>query len=39
VMMLAAAHGASVTIRARGEDEQEAVAALEDLFKRKFEEE
>ncbi len=39
VMMLAAAHGSNVTIRARGEDEQEALDAIAALFRSKFDEE
>ncbi len=36
VMMLAAEHGALVTVRADGDDEAEAVAALVELVKRGF---
>lgn len=39
VMMLAAAHGSDVIIRASGEDEEEAVGAIEALFHKKFNEE
>ena len=39
VMMLAATHDSSVTIRASGEDEQEAVRAIANLFAQKFNEE
>ncbi len=39
VMMLAAVRGSIVTIRASGEDEEAAVEALTELFKRKFDEE
>jgi phosphocarrier protein len=39
VMMLAAAQGSSVTIRADGEDEAEAVEAIIKLFELKFNEE
>jgi phosphocarrier protein len=38
VMMLAAAQGSSVTIRATGEDEQATVDAAADLFARYFDE-
>ncbi len=38
VMMLAAGLGASLTLRAEGEDEEAAMAALVDLFERKFDE-
>ena len=36
VMMLAAEQGSKLTIRANGEDEQEAIAALEKLIEDKF---
>jgi phosphocarrier protein HPr len=36
IMMLAAAKGSSVTVQARGEDEEQAIAGLEQLFKDKF---
>ncbi len=36
IMMLAAAKGSSVLLQAHGEDEEEAVAGLERLFKNKF---
>ncbi|MFP4416912.1 MAG: HPr family phosphocarrier protein [Chitinivibrionales bacterium] len=39
VMMLAAAHNAKVTIKADGEDEQDALQAVEQLFLKKFNEE
>ena len=39
MMMLAAEHGSSVVITADGPDEGEALAALRQLFERKFEEE
>ena len=39
LMLLAAEHGSSVTLRISGPDERAALAALEDLFKRKFDEE
>ena len=38
VMMLAAAKGSRVTIRAEGADAEAAVAALEDLIARRFDE-
>lgn len=38
VMMLAAAFGAQLTLRADGPDEDAAMAALIDLFERKFDE-
>ncbi|MDR0331372.1 MAG: HPr family phosphocarrier protein [Chitinispirillales bacterium] len=38
VMMLAAAQGSEVTIRANGEDAQEVVDAIIALFERKFNE-
>ena len=36
IMMLAAAKGSSVTVQAHGEDEKQAIAGLEQLFKDKF---
>jgi phosphocarrier protein len=39
VMMLAATSGSKVTIRAEGDDEGEAVNAIAELFKNKFNEE
>jgi phosphocarrier protein len=39
VMMLAAAKGTVITVRADGEDEQEAVQAVIELFDGKFSEE
>ncbi len=39
VMMLAAAHNALVIIKAEGEDEQQALEAIEQLFIKKFNEE
>ncbi len=38
VMMLAAGLGSTVTVRADGPDEHEAVEAVADLFERKFDE-
>jgi phosphocarrier protein len=38
VMMLAAGCGQTLTLRADGEDEREALAAMVDLFNRKFDE-
>ncbi|MBU6248374.1 MAG: HPr family phosphocarrier protein [Xanthomonadaceae bacterium] len=38
VMMLAAGIGTSLTVRAEGPDEQQAVEAVVDLFDRKFDE-
>ncbi|MDR6938383.1 MULTISPECIES: HPr family phosphocarrier protein [unclassified Luteibacter] len=38
VMMLAAGMGTSLTIRAEGADEEAAIAAVADLFDRKFDE-
>jgi phosphocarrier protein len=38
VMMLAAGLGTTLTIRAEGPDEQAALAAVVDLFERKFDE-
>ncbi|MFA6315789.1 MAG: HPr family phosphocarrier protein [Elusimicrobiota bacterium] len=39
LMLLAAEHGAKVTISAAGPDEADALKALEGLFQRKFDEE
>ncbi|MBI5211481.1 MAG: HPr family phosphocarrier protein [Elusimicrobia bacterium] len=39
IMLLAAEHGARVTLTATGPDEAEALKALERLFQRKFDEE
>ncbi len=36
IMMLAAAKGSSVLLQAHGDDEEEAIAGLERLFKNKF---
>jgi len=36
VMALAAEHGCELILRAEGEDEKEAIAAIVDLFKNKF---
>ncbi|NID17043.1 HPr family phosphocarrier protein [Luteibacter yeojuensis] len=38
VMMLAAGMGTSLTVRADGEDEAQAISAVVDLFDRKFDE-
>ncbi len=38
LMMLAAGHGSIITVTADGEDAAAAVAAIEDLINRKFEE-
>ena len=38
VMMLAAAQGTTLTLSANGEDEKEAIAALEQLVKGRFDE-
>jgi phosphocarrier protein HPr len=38
VMMLAAEHGSTITLRAQGPDEEEAVEALTSLIKNKFRE-
>jgi phosphocarrier protein len=38
LMMLAAGHGSVITVSAEGVDADEALAALEDLISRKFEE-
>lgn len=39
VMMLAAAFNSTVTIRATGNDEEDAIAAIASLFEQKFKEE
>jgi len=39
LLMLAAAQGSSIVVSAKGEDEKEAFAAVEDLVRRKFHEE
>ena len=39
LMMLAAGHGASITVITEGDDADNAMAALADLIERKFEEE
>lgn len=39
VMMLAAEHGSELTLSVNGEDERQALAALIELFQRKFDEE
>ncbi|OGS40123.1 MAG: phosphocarrier protein HPr [Elusimicrobia bacterium RIFOXYA2_FULL_69_6] len=39
LMLLAAEHGAKVVLRVSGPDEADAMAALEKLFARKFDEE
>ena len=39
VMMLAASYGSTVTLYADGDDETEAMAAVVDLFERRFDEE
>jgi len=39
LMLLAAEHGSRVTLRISGPDEMEALAAIEKLFARKFDEE
>lgn len=39
VMMLAAEFGSELTLSVSGEDEQQALAALRELFHRKFDEE
>jgi phosphocarrier protein HPr len=36
IMMLAAGKGSTILVEARGEDEENAVAGLEELFKEKF---
>lgn len=36
IMMLAAARGSSVVVQAEGEDEERAIAGMEQLFKDKF---
>ncbi|MGE4070107.1 MAG: HPr family phosphocarrier protein [Lysobacterales bacterium] len=38
VMMLAAAKGVTVAVRAHGDDEEAALAAVIDLFERRFDE-
>jgi len=38
VMMLAAGLGTALTVRAEGDDEEQAIAAVLDLFERKFDE-
>lgn len=38
VMMLAAAKGVTVSVRANGDDEGEALSAVVDLFERRFDE-
>ncbi|HBN53684.1 HPr family phosphocarrier protein [Stenotrophomonas sp. MYb238] len=38
VMLLAAGQGTPVTVRVQGEDETEAMAAVVDLFERRFDE-
>lgn len=38
LMMLAVGYGSTITVIATGSDEDEALAALEDLIQRKFEE-
>ena len=38
VMMLAAGVGSTITLRADGSDEEAALAAMADLFERKFDE-
>ncbi len=38
VMMLAAAQGTQLTLRARGEDAERALAELEELIRRRFDE-
>jgi phosphocarrier protein HPr len=38
LMMLAAGHGSIITVTTDGEDEQQAMLAIEDLILRKFEE-
>jgi phosphotransferase system HPr (HPr) family protein len=39
LLMLAAAQGSSIVVSAKGEDEKEAFAAVEDHMRRKFHEE
>jgi phosphocarrier protein len=39
VMMLAATQGSEIIVRANGEDAEEAVGAIIDLFEKKFDEE
>ena len=38
LLMLAAAFGETIEVRAQGPDEEEAVGAIRDLFQRKFDE-
>ncbi|MBN8803448.1 MAG: HPr family phosphocarrier protein, partial [Stenotrophomonas acidaminiphila] len=38
VMLLAAGQGTPVTVRVQGEDEADAMAAVVDLFERRFDE-
>jgi phosphocarrier protein HPr len=38
VMMLAAAQGTTITVKTNGEDEMEALAALEELINNRFDE-
>jgi phosphotransferase system HPr (HPr) family protein len=38
ILLLAAAQGSTVTVRAEGQDEAEAVGAVEDLIVRRFDE-
>lgn len=38
LMMLAAGHGSTILVTADGTDENDAIAAVEDLINRKFEE-
>jgi len=38
LMMLAAAHGEEVTVKADGPDAEKAIEAFDDLFQRKFDE-
>lgn len=38
VMLVAAAQGTQVTVRVEGEDEQDAMQAIADLFDRRFDE-
>lgn len=39
LMMLAAAKGSRITVTAEGDDEKESLAAIEDLVRKKFNEE
>lgn len=39
LMMLAAGHGSVITVTTEGADAEQAIAALEDLINRRFEEE